>query len=180
MEGEGRDNQAAACRLNRGLGAVGLALILAGSVAPARAQGPAVADTARRSGLVSRYVPIVPYLPPDRDRNTFYYTRWDDKPTVHCPNSPCHNGLYGRPWKQDCTQCFAPSFHGIPGQNSLGPHCPPCHPVFRLVQNLAHPFKPVGYYYSGGCYSPIYDLDPLVVGPGPYPWPWFCKKPTGG
>jgi hypothetical protein len=35
-------------------------------------------------------------------------------------------------------------------------------------------------YYDQGSYVPIYDLDPIVPGPGPYPVPWYFRGPDGG
>ena len=35
-------------------------------------------------------------------------------------------------------------------------------------------------YYDRGVYTPIYDFDYFVPGPGPFPWSHFFKRPTGG
>jgi hypothetical protein len=35
-------------------------------------------------------------------------------------------------------------------------------------------------YYDRGVYTPIYDFDYTVPGPGPFPWSHFFKRPTGG
>lgn len=139
-----------------------------------------VPNVFQRSGLLTRFVRIEPHLPPDRDRDNYYNTRWANFPDVKHVNCMAHSGIYGLPWKPDCTASVYPYFHGSPGLPSTRQACRPSSPVFRLVENLAHPFKPVGSYYAGGSYVPLYDLDPLVTGPGPYPYPWFFKRPTGG
>lgn len=162
-----------------------LGLLAAAALAPARVLAqvpqPAVPDLYERSGLMSRIEPIQPVLPHDRDRDTFFDTRWANYPQV-LPHVNCykHNGIYGLPWGGACVSCYRPFFQGSPGQSSLGPGCMPTHKWSRWWDNFLHPFKPVGSYYAGGCYVPIYDLDPLVTGPGPFPWPHFNKPPAGG
>jgi hypothetical protein len=164
------------------LGLAGLTSVLTLAAAPARGQipQPRVPDINQRSGLLSRSVPIEPVLPRDPDRDKFYDTRWADYPQVTHPNCYKHNGLYGLRWGGDCTQCASPYFRGSPGRSTLDADCRPNHPWSRWVQNFVHPFKPVGSYYQNGCYVPIYDLDPLVTGPGPFPWPYLLKLPSGG
>ena len=159
---------------------LGLALLLGGGAARAQVPLPRVPVGAGRSGLISRFVPIVPHLPPDDDRDNFYGTRWGDEPPGERINSRKDGGLYGRTYKSRCTSCYYPYFHGSPGRGPLGPDCEPCPKVFRAVTNIVHPFRPVCHYYAGGCYVPVYDLDPLIPGPGPSPWPFFCKGATGG
>jgi hypothetical protein len=156
-------------------------LILMTASARGQIPEPRVADLNQRSGLLTRFVPIEPVLPHDKDRDTFYDTRWADYPQVmpH-PNCYKHNGIYGLRWPADCTQCIYPFFNGAPGKSTLGPNCRPNHYLSRWVQNWVHPFKPVGMYYQNGCYVPIYDLDPIVTGPGPFPWSHFLRPPAGG
>src|SRR5262249_13362598 len=69
----------------------GLALLLLLSAAlPARAQPvpqPFFPTVEQRSGLLDRWTPIDPWLPQDKYRDTFYDTRWGDRPDSH-PNHP--------------------------------------------------------------------------------------------
>ncbi|GAC1468106.1 MAG: hypothetical protein NVSMB9_10430 [Isosphaeraceae bacterium] len=142
---------------------------------------PAIPDLAQRSGLVSRFVPIDPKLPPDPRRDQWYNTRWGDPPNIRQhPNSFKNGGLYGLMWKANCTRSIYPYFYGAPGRDSLTADCRPCHPALRLPRALLHPFKPVGMYYDQGSYVPVYDLDPLVPGPGAWPWPFFPRLTAGG
>ena len=69
---------------------------------------------------------------------------------------------------------------GQPRQEHALPGLQEEHFSSRLVRNVFHPFKPVGTYYAGGCYVPIYDLDPLVPGVGPYPYGIFKRGSTEG
>jgi hypothetical protein len=160
-------------------------IVLVLSAGAARAQVPVPAhnslDVAQRSGLFTRLVPVPRTLPPDPKRDIWQDTgRWADPHESHAANCLVTGGLYGRyKWKSDCVACNAPNFAGNPGANTMnGPTCPPAHS--RLLANALHPFKPVSYYYTGGCYAPIYDLDPLVPGPGPFPFPrMYLRKPVG-
>jgi hypothetical protein len=51
-----------------------------------------------------------------------------------------------------------------------------------MPQAFLQPFRPIGYYYDQGSYVPLYDLDPIVPGPGPVPyvWPFYLRNPHGG
>lgn len=156
-----------------------VALVVLGSER-ARAQEPApvIRDLNQRSGLITRHIPITPNLPPDPDRDRWSVTRWGDDDESHDhPNSIKNGGLYGRKWKTGCTACYSPNFAGSAGQSTIT-HT--CKTHFRLVTNFVHPFRPVCNYYAGGCYVPVYDLDPFVPGPGPFPFRSFFKRPTGG
>ncbi len=157
-----------------------VAIVLASTAARAQEAAPIVRDVNQRSGLISRHIPITPNLPPDADRDKWFVTRWgDDHEQQRFPNWIGTSGLYGRKYKTGCTACYSPYFTGSPGgQETLKHTCGKSH--FRAVTNIVHPFRPVCTYYAGGCYSPVYDLDPLVPGPGPFPWPFFFKRPTGG
>jgi hypothetical protein len=168
--------------LKRSFALLGLGALLACSATTAFAQlpEPRVTDVNARSGLISRFIPINSNLPRDPYRDVFYDTRWADYPEVTHPNWFKHNGLYGMRWAGSCTSCSYPYFRGAPGASTLKTDCQPMRPVFRLVENLAHPFRPVGSYYATGCFVPIYDLDPLVTGPGPNPWPFFYNWCKGG
>jgi hypothetical protein len=159
-----------------------LAATLALAVAPAHGQGPpAVPDVAQRSGVVSRMTPARPTLPPDPDRDKFYDTYFGDYPKRLRTNSCKNGGLYGLPLPADCTKCVPPYFQGYPGEGGIRPGCePPKHRAGRWVTNFFHPWRPVCYYYHGGAYVPVYDLDPLVTGPGPFPWPVFFRRCNGG
>ena len=142
---------------------------------------PRITDLQQRSGLVSRFIPIVPNLPPDARRDQWYDTRWGDPPNLRKhKNSFANGGLYGLPWKAECSASIAPYFYGAPGQSTLGPDCQPHHNVLRLPRALLHPFKPIGMYYDQGSYVPVYDLDPLVSGPGAWPWPYFRRLTNWG
>ena len=150
----------------------------AGAQEPAgRAGGPVLSQNAQRSGVITRHMPIQPNLPHDPDRDDFYQTRRGDQPVTR-PNWINTSGLYGLPLKGDCTVSFSPYFNGTPG----GCYGPDCQPVkHRIVNNFLHPFKPVSQYYSGGSYVPVYDLDPMVPGPGPFPWSFmYHRQPMGG
>ena len=134
------------------------------------------------SGLTQRWYPAPSNLPPDPRRDQFYTTRWANRPAddKHV-NSLCDGGLYGRRWPDSCTRSVAPYFRGYPGRDTLCPDCGPAkHELGRRLESFVHPSKPVGMYYAGGSYVPLYDLDPVVPGPGPFPWKHFWRKPTGG
>jgi hypothetical protein len=125
-------------------------------------------------GLMSRWTPPRTVLPPDPDRDHFYYgKKWANAPSTK-PNWPCTSGLYGLNYTDRCTTCYAPYFFGTPGGNNAEPCCEKV--KFRLIGNFVHPWRPVGGYYSGGCATPIYDLDPIVPGPGLFPWSWIQKR----
>lgn len=147
---------------------------------PQNPGGAIVQDVTQRSGLFTRHAPIVPTLPPDPKRDIWTNLRWAERHESDWANAPSNGGLYGRfKWHGDCTTCNAPYFKGDPGKSTMNePACPPA--KGRLIPNMLHPFKPVSYYYAGGCYVPIYDLDSMVPGPGPYPWPRLYRmKPLG-
>ncbi len=142
---------------------------------------PLIPNINRRSGLLQRWTPIDPHLPPDPRRDQWYDTRWGDPPNLRPhPNSYFNGGLYGLKWKDADTVSYAPYFYGTPGQNTMRPESQPRHNIFRLPRNLLHPFRPVGMYYDQGSYVPVYDLDPLVPGPGAWPWPFFQKLTAVG
>lgn len=160
--------------------ALGLGLALFGLAAPATAQQPrpVLPPGVPSDGLSSRYIPPRTVLPPDPDRDHFYFgRRWGDRPPTH-PNYPCTSGLYGLDLPDRCTACYAPYFTGRPGGTTADDCCKPVH--FRVLNNFLHPWRPVGGYYAGGCAVPIYDLDPLVAGPGPFPFPRFYKRQHQG
>lgn len=148
---------------------------------PVLAPIPRIANLQERSGLISRFTAIVPHLPPDARRDQWYDTRWGDPPNIRKhKNFYPNGGLYGLPWKAECTASIAPYFYGSPGQSSLGPDCIPHHNLLRLPRSILHPFKPIGMYYDQGSYVPVYDLDPIVPGPGAWPWPYFRRLTNWG
>lgn len=135
---------------------------------PPRPAGPQL------DGYSSRFIPPRTVLPPDRNRDHFYYgKRWGDR-APRFPNWICTSGLYGLPLPGGCTVSFAPYFQGTPGGSMAGKQCEPV--SFRYLNNFLHPWRPVGGYYAGGSAVPIYDLDPLVPGPGPFPFPRLYKR----
>lgn len=163
------------------------ALWILSMVSPAMGQTPAprVPNPQQRSGLLSRYTPVLPKLPVDADRDSFLGTRYqdehDDSPwKLHPRNSWKDGGMYGRPLCNQCTAAVYPYFHGSPG-GRIGPECKGHDPVTgRWITNFFNPFRPVGMYYDRGVYVPIYDTDYFVPGPGPFPWSHFFTRPTGG
>lgn len=158
--------------------AAGALIVALGTTAGAQIPRPPVMPP---TGVTFRHIPIVPHLPPDPKRDQFFDTRWADKPpSGKHVNNPLDGGLYGRRYRGDCTACVNPYFRGQAGGGKLCEDCAPGHKGSRLLGNFVHPFKPVGSYYAGGCYVPIYDLDPVVSGPGCFPWPHFFKWPVGG
>lgn len=171
-------------RTTRPAALFGLATLAALTVsAPARAQGPAIPDMAERSGLLGRFAPVTRNsLPHDCHRDTFFGTRYGDFPTTGKWNCIRGGGLYGLALDPGCTTCTSPQFTGAPGQPSA--NAPGCNPgpktqLGLLGQKFVHPFKPVGHYYQHGCWVPIYDLDPLVPGPGRDLWPFFINGHGG-
>jgi hypothetical protein len=169
-------------RLSRGLA---WALLLGLAAAPTIARGqvpqPEIPDLSKRSGLITRFVPIVPNLPHDKDRDDWYDTRFVDHPRLwkNQNYNIKNSGLYGLDWGGNCTATVYPFFYGTPG-GSIGPECRPWPRPLRFIQGLVHPFRPIGMYYDQGAYVPIYDLDPVVPGPGSYPIPWYLPNPAGG
>jgi hypothetical protein len=160
------------------IAAIGVCLGLFSSNAIAQDPRALVPTTAKRSGLITRQMPITPHLPHDPDRDDFYQTRRaDEPPNFDKPNCMLTSGLYGLPLPQDGTLSFRPYFWGSPG-GTYGPQNEKVR--WRLVGNLIHPWRPVYHYYAGGSYTPVYDLDPLVAGPGPFPFPLLYKKQKQG
>ncbi len=168
-----------AARLVLGLG---VACLISSLGAPARAQAPKpfVPDISERSGLLMRFADAPRYLPPDPYRDGFYQTRYADKGAVKHPNWVKTQGLYGLGWKSPSTASVYPYFYGMPGQSTVDASSRPWWRPARFFQGFGQPFRPVGMYYQMGSYVPIYDLDPLVPGPGPYPVPFFFNWLHGG
>ncbi|WP_337177341.1 hypothetical protein [Paludisphaera sp.] len=169
-------------RAGLAMAAVALALA-AGTAGVARAQTPPpnVPDVQDRSGLMMRFTDPPGRLPPDKYRDNFYATRYADQGLVKHPRiNPKSQGLYGLGWKGADTESVYPYFYGNPGSSSITSYSKPWPRPLRVFQGMAHPFKPVGMYYSNGSYVPIYDIDPLVPGPGPYPYPFYFNWHKGG
>jgi hypothetical protein len=163
----------------------GVTLMIASVPASAQVDGPAVPDVRERSGLFTRIVPIEPRLPVDKERDLFYNSKWlprHEHSRGNWVNSWKDGGLYGRVLPGGCTTCRSPFFRGVPGRQSVEPACEPFNQVERVFGNFVKPFRPVDVYYSGGCYVPVYDLDPFVPGPGWFPWwvPDLANKHIGG
>jgi len=158
-----------------------LAALLAPALrASAQVPQPHIADTTVRSGLISRFDRIESHLPPDTRRDTWYHTRWGDKPHGHRPNSIKEGGMYGHLLRANCTASIYPYFLGSPGKSSITCDCYPWPRPLRTLQGFIKPFKPVGMYYDQGSYVPVHDLDPLVPGPGALPFPWYYNPARGG
>lgn len=158
----------------------GLAALLLPALVPAVGQAqPKVLDVNQRSGLITRMAPITPRLPDDPDRDRYYNTYWQDFPKRPWRNSPFTGGLYGMPLNDHCAKCNQ-NFYGSPGPDATENVCRTYPRWTRGITNMIFPYHPVGYYYAGGCSVPIYDLDPLVPGPGPFPLPYFKKRHNGG
>jgi hypothetical protein len=138
-----------------------------------------IPDVNQRSGVITRMAPITPHLPTDPDRDRYYNTYWQDFAKRPWRNSPCTGGFYGMPMKDNCAQCNC-NFYGSPGPNGTADVCRPYPKWTRGITNMIFPYHPIGYYYAGGCSVPIYDLDPLVPGPGPFPLPFFKVRHNGG
>jgi len=161
-----------------------LSLSLLTLTPPAMAQGPHIPNMAQRSGLLGRYAPTMhENLPHDPDRDTFFGTYYGDRPVAPGTNCLCNGGLYGQRLNPGCVTCHNPFFYGANGQpKAQCPQCQPAykHPLGRTAASLFHPRRPVGHYYQNGCQVPIYDLDPLVPGPGPDLWPFYHNGFIGG
>jgi hypothetical protein len=158
-----------------------LCFSLAGSSASAQQPPkPFVPDTTERSGLLMRFASTPEFLPPDPHRDYFYNTRYADHGLVSHPNWCKTQGLYGLGLKTPDTESVYPFFYGMPGQSTIDSSSLPWWRPARFFQGLAHPWRPVGMYYSFGTYVPIYDLDPVAPGPGPYPYPFYFNWWHGG
>jgi hypothetical protein len=158
-----------------------LGLAVWSNTARAQAPQPSIPDIDERSGLLTRFQRIEPLNPPDPDRDAFYDTRYGDPPNYRWwPNCIKNGGFYGLRWTGKCTATFYPYFYGSPG-NMVTEECVRRGPLFRHVGSFFHPFRPICHYYDQGCYVPVYDLDPIVPGPGPTGWfPWYWRNPRGG
>jgi hypothetical protein len=158
----------------------GLWFLLASAPAWGQPPQPFVPDITERSGLLMRFAGTPEFLPPDPHRDFFYNTRYADSGVVKHPNWCKTQGLYGLGMKTPDTQSVYPYFYGMPGQNTVDSSSLPWWRPARFFQGLAHPWRPVGMYYSFGSYVPIYDLDPIAPGPGPYPYPFYFNWVHGG
>jgi hypothetical protein len=161
-------------------GIAGLWLALADNPARAQPPQPFVPDITERSGLLMRFAGTPEFLPPDPHRDFFYNTRYADNGRVSHPNWFKTQGLYGLGMKTPDTESVYPFFYGMPGQSTIDSSSRPWWRPARFFQGLAHPWRPVGMYYSFGSYVPIYDLDPIAPGPGPYPYPFYFNWLHGG
>jgi hypothetical protein len=167
-----RSVSALALGLSCGLGL--LMSLAATGTARAQIPQPSVPDTVDRSGLIQRFTSIEPHLPPDHRRDQWYTTRWGDPPNIRKHhNFYTNGGLYGLPWQDKDTASYYPYFYGSPGRNTLTADSRPVRTFWRPLSALAHPFKPVGMYYEQGSFVPVYDLDPVVPGPGAMIFPWY-------
>jgi hypothetical protein len=158
----------------------GLLFVLAESAAHAQYPPANIPDLHERSGLVMRYAGVREQLPPDPLRDNFYNTRYADRGLIKHPDGIKDQGLYGLGWKAACSESVYPYFYGSPGTGKVDESCLPWHRSFRFFQTVAHPFRPVGMYYSMGSYVPIYDFDAIAPGPGPYPFPFYFNWCKGG
>lgn len=175
----GRVRPGQTASLLAGVAALGFALTLA-PAASAQPNTPYVPDAAQRSGLLMRFAGTPTFLPPDARRDNFYWTRYGDRGTIGRINWFRSQGLYGLGWKAPDTESIYPFWYGSPGQSTVSAASKPWPRPLRFFQGLVRPFRPVGMYYQMGSYVPIYDLDPIAPGPGPYPIPWFFNFDHGG
>ncbi len=152
--------------------------LMAGGAARGQDPAPIIPRMDERSGLITRFTPIVPNLPPDPHRDLYYNTRWANYPGIGYPNAIKTGGLYGMKFKDTHTGAYPPYFAGSAGLTKPNPSSNRM--PFRALSNFVHPFQPVCGYYSHGVWVPVYDLDPWVPGPGPFPWPHFFYKLPGG
>ncbi len=161
------------------LGWVALTLGAIFALRPSEAQAqipePNKTDIYERSGLLSRFIPMRSTLPGDCRRDEWFDTRWGASPNRRKHQNTIPNGgLYGLPWRADATVSYYPFFYGAPGESTLTEAHRPAPKWLRFPTAVLHPFKPVCVYYDQGSYVPIYDLDPIVPGPGPtWPWSWY-------
>jgi hypothetical protein len=176
----GRGTRLAGRGISLALGVTGLVFAVSGTPAWAQAPQPFVPETSERSGLLMRYAGTPEFLPPDPHRDSFYNTRYADSGIVSHPNWIKSQGMYGLGMKTASTMSVYPFFYGMPGQSTIDSSALPWWRPARFFQGLAHPFRPVGMYYSFGTYVPIYDLDPIAPGPGPYPYPFYFNWLHGG
>ena len=136
-----------------------------------------------RSGLIGRFIPRMDTnMPPDRHRDFFFLTRYGDFYTSGKYDRWRGGGLYGLALDPGCTTCSFPQFTGAPGQPTM--NAPGCNPGSKVLfatlgQKIVHPFRPIGHYYYQGCWVPMYDLRPLVPGPGRDLWPWYINGHGG-
>ena len=149
--------------------------------ASAQVPQPNISETNSRSGLLTRFVPLESTLPPDKKRDQWYQTRWGDAPNLRThPNWLKNGGLYGLPWKAKDGASVYPFFFGSTGPSTLTADSRPPDRWHRLGRAVFHPFKPIGMYYDQGSYVPVYDLDPIVPGPGPWPFARYISTTHGG
>ena len=141
-----------------------------------------IPDINQRSGLRTRMTPIIPNLPPDPDRDIYQNYRWADTHEGN-PIGPTdaaqRRALRPEVEERLHGECFTPYFAREPRSQHADAGLPG--PSASSSRTFTRQFKPVDMYYSGGCFSPVYDLDAFVPGPGPYPFPrLFHRKPQGG
>jgi hypothetical protein len=181
LGGHAKANSSRYTRTLAGIVALGLWAVLS-APAPARAQPPQpqVPDIGERSGLLQRFSGTPTYLPPDPRRDYFYNTRYGDRGTITHINWFRSQGLYGLGWKTPDSESIYPYWYGSPGQSTIDSSSHAWPRPLRFIQGLVHPWKPVGMYYQMGSYVPIYDLDPIAPGPGPYPFGMYFNFDHGG
>jgi hypothetical protein len=162
-----------------GIIALGLGSMLTSS-AKAQPPEPQVGDITQRSGLLQRFSATPTYLPPDPRRDYFYNTRYGDKGALSHINWFRSQGLYGLGWKTPDSESIYPYWYGSPGQSTIDSSSHAWPRPLKFIQGLVHPWKPVGMYYQMGSYVPIYDLDPIAPGPGPWPFGMYFNFDHGG
>ncbi len=175
----GHANSSGSARALAGIAALGLWAMLS-PTAKAQPPQPQVGDITQRSGLLQRFSATPTYLPPDPRRDYFYNSRYGDSGTVSHLNWFRSQGLYGLGWKTPDTESIYPYWYGSPGQSTIDSSSHSWPRPLKFIQGLVHPWKPVGMYYQMGSYVPIYDLDPIAPGPGPYPFGMYFNFDHGG
>ncbi len=160
------------------------ALLAVAGTTPTQAQGPHIPNMAQRSGLLSRFAPMMKTnLPHDPDRDTFFGTYYNDRPVAPNTDNMFNGGMYGQRLDTKCTSTDGPYFYGTVSANRA--NCPECLPEYKTSFGrfgktlLGNRWRPVGSYYQNGATVPIYDFRPFSPGPGQDLWPWYLNGSGG-
>lgn len=106
----------------RHAGLSAMTLLLAALSAQAQVDyAPRVPDIHERNGHFTRLEPFARPLPHDPYRDTFYGTKYDDRPDGRRPNDWIHGGLYGQYFEPTPARSYRPYFRGAPGVDTITP-----------------------------------------------------------